>query len=537
MWAHNTDLGNLQAEKACRPLRAIVVLVNRLWFPCTMFVSLSLSACAPLENYHPPLYKEKDNSYQTCDKEESQTGCGYHVCKSSDPGCEKSALQEYEEDDYTLGFIEFDDQGLLHDREQMEAVVREIKNEAKENDLLIVVFMHGWQHNAAPKDSNLKTFKEVLKLLSESEQYVSIEANKPAREVFGVYLGWRGKSVRLPGVWPLTFWDRKSTAEKVGHVGLTEVLARLERIRNEVNESPGRSTRLAVIGHSFGGAAIYAAVSQILQSRLVNGLVPPHENASQETISVGGFGNLVILINPAFEALQFTPISDLSFEHDNYARFQLPVLAILTSEADGATENWFRYGRWISTFFDRQNEDETERDNATTDKTEVIDQDEANITAVGHFEDYRTHRLCPALMMSDQDKANTNTVDHFEPDSEDQLCPSRKEAAPEAPNVFDVCGAWANDQKCGEIHFKDTVLTRTCDSAERNPYLVVRVDETLLKDHSTLYDRDDPNDPQDSHNLGFIEFIKQLIIVSSKLPEKQDEQADVSQQFGELCNS
>jgi hypothetical protein len=175
----------------------------------------------------------------------------------------------------------------------------------------------------------------------------------------------------------LTFWDRKNTAQKVGHASLTEVLLRLERIKRDKENAVanGSRTRFIVVGHSFGGAAIYSALSQILESRFVRTVGPQGMESD-----IAGFGDLVILTSPAFEALLFAPLSDLSTEQARYFESQLPVLAVLTSERDDATRLAFPLGRRFSTFF--QNERATQRWNATTRQEETIDEEAANVTAL-----------------------------------------------------------------------------------------------------------------------------------------------------------
>jgi hypothetical protein len=384
--------------------------------------------------------------------------------------CKHSALQHFQDPNYTLGFIEFDDQGLLHDRKQLTAVLKEIKTRVARPDdnALIVAFMHGWKHNAAPGDTDIDKCNEVLSRLSEAEDAIS---GKQAREIIGIYLGWRGKSITLPGVRQLTFWARKNTAHKVGHVGVTEVLTRLESIRNEANKAEGGSTRLIVIGHSFGGAAIYSALSQILQARFVRGL-----ESAQEQLPIEGFGDLVVLINPAFEALLFTPLSDMSTAYGQYSNSQLPVLAILTSEADWATGFLFPIGRRLSASFETIQDDTTGRRNAKTKQWEEIDQNEANVTAVGHFKPYWTHCL--------------------------------REAPAAEQTALQAGAEWIQDYPGNSIAFDGSVLTRTPDSVGQNPYLVVSVGEKLIPNHNNI------SDPK------VIDFIKQMILISS-IPQAQ----------------
>jgi hypothetical protein len=384
-----------------------------------------------------------------------------------------------------LGFIEFDDQGQLWDRKQMSEVVAKLNTEAATKDMLIVVFVHGWKHSAVPGDDNIKNFRNVLAQLSDVEAHLARESpNTPPREVVGIYLGWRGGSVTLPLLKELTFWDRKNTAEKVGHGGVTEVLGRLELIkRDKESTQAGRGrTQLVIVGHSFGGAAVHTALVQILENRFVQTRGP----AGTQT-DVPGFADLVVLINPAFEAMQFAPLSDMAAERGTYFSSQLPVVVEMTSEADKATRIAFPVGRWLSTFFEKTRTQL--RYNAVTRQQEAIDQSAANITAVGHFEPYRTHRLYPSTDREPTGLRNLSASESV------QL--SRQ-----------LSRAWAEDKPGSKINFGDVMLERTTTSAGRNPYLRVYVDKRLIIDHNEI---DDPR---------IIEFIKQMILISTKSMEQ-----------------
>src|SRR5262249_19573985 len=154
----------------------------------------------------------------------------------------------------------------------------------------------------------------------------------------------------LPVIENLTFWDRKNTAHKVGHGEVTEVLNRIDQLRQVKDAQSARGSsrsRLIVVGHSFGGAVVFSALEQILEERFVRTAGP-----AGTSTDVVGFGNLVVLVNPAFEALLYSPLSDMSTERATYFESQLPVLAIITSEADDATRIAFPIGRWFSARFE-----------------------------------------------------------------------------------------------------------------------------------------------------------------------------------------
>jgi pimeloyl-ACP methyl ester carboxylesterase len=419
------------------------------------------------------------------------------ICVSSKPEleCKVRALQElkdpeHPDSDYLIGFIEFDDQGQVFKRKQMDAVLNTLNEQAASQDLLMVVFVHGWKHSAAPGDENIGTFREGLERLSELESRISSETGAQERKVVGIYLGWRGGSITLPGVKELTFWDRKNTAHKVGHGGVTEVVSRLELVRktkDAMEGEQGRSrTRLVVIGHSFGGAVVYSALSQILMTGFVDTVGP-----AGASTDVKGFGDLVVLINPAFEAMRFAPLSDMANERGTYFSSQLPVIAILTSEADDATKRAFPIGRWFSTFFEKYRKDF--RKNGVNGEDEVIDQQKANITAVGHFEPYRTHYLGAA------GETGAETLDQPSVDAS-------------LKRFFDVSSRWENDAPGSMIEFEGSMLERTANSAGRNPYLVIRVNEQLIRDHNDI------GDPR------IASFIRQLILIAGQSEDLKERQ-------------
>lgn len=424
----------------------------------------------------------------------------YRPCVSADLSrdCADRAIQEYrpaaQTAGFSLGFIEFDDQGQLFDRAQMYAVLDYISRRAAEDDFLAVVYVHGWKHNAREGDDNIEHFRDALLRLSATEAALSQTQDRSARRVLGVYLGWRGASLSIAGIENLTFWDRKNTAHKVGHGQVTETLNRLDQLRQarDAESATGESrSRLVVIGHSFGGAVVHSALGQILEERFVRTAAGAATDAD-----VVGFGNLVVLINPAFEALLYSPLSDMSTERASYFESQLPVLAVLTSEADQATRIAFPIGRWLCTRFERERTQL--RRNPISHQSKRIRECDTNIIAVGHFEPYRTHMLQAAA-------------------ASDPAAVRARPAGERAQSVMRVAENWENDQPGSQIAFPGSVLTRGRDSAGRNPYLMVGVDRALIPDHDSIWD------PRVES------FISHLILVSSQSSDLQQRRVERKQ--------
>ena len=144
---------------------------------------------------------------------------------------------------------------------------------------------------------------------------------KPAENfrLIGIYVAWRGAS--LPGFLDyVTFWGRKSAAQRTGEVDLREFLDRLNQVYRRHNETTGKQTAqatdtapntflgLVTIGHSFGGQVLLRSVSAALEQELqsvtpVPGYLRSESPTQPQPLGrpLRGFGDLVVLVNPAVE--------------------------------------------------------------------------------------------------------------------------------------------------------------------------------------------------------------------------------------------
>jgi len=444
-----------------------------------LFSVIFLPACMGNSFYHP--------TFKPCTVENNANSC------------KTNSIQAYTSPDgsenYTLGFVEFDDQGQLFDRNQLDSLTEALYSDVNSKDLLLIVFVHGWRHNSEESDENLAEFKKILKGTSSLETAVSKSDNRNARKVVGVYLGWRGLSVNAPGLTFFTFWDRKNTAHKVGHSGVIEVLSKLEMIKNVRNQKlrdPGSPapTQLVVIGHSFGGAVLYSALSQVLMDRFIH----PDQNVGVDG-DVAGFGDLVVLVNPAFEALQFSTLRQMSNKR-TYFNTQLPVLAVMTSEADTATGFWFPFGRFFSTLPEKYYGDEKSADR----------------TALGHYDPFITHHLYYADYDSqDEDPEEPNCPGGGKKPANKKAEQSEnrqeRKLQVESSNFRDVKEGWDSDQ-LGFIGFPGSELEHHLDkSGPHNPYLNILVDKQIIPNHDNIYCK------------RVRDFIQHLIILSSPRPK------------------
>jgi hypothetical protein len=272
---------------------------------------------------------------------------------------------------FELHIVQVDDFGTLWDRKPAIDAINAVKESSRSTNTLVVVFIHGWHHNADDDDSNLQDSQAALAALSD-------ELNAPSRrqlreqltgtsnlKIIGIYVGWRGRS--LPGFLDYgTAWWRKAAAERVGDGDVSELLERLQReyLRaNAVDKTHPVQVRkpftgLVSIGHSFGGQVLFKSVVKEIEFPLIertsgfadvlSPLAPGQ--ASQEVVPIDSLGDLNILLNPALEAYQFSRI-DALYRQVIYPSSQTPQLVVFSADNDWARQWFFPIERGLTRSF------------------------------------------------------------------------------------------------------------------------------------------------------------------------------------------
>ncbi|WP_226687836.1 hypothetical protein [Stutzerimonas stutzeri] len=379
---------------------------------------------------------------------------------------------------FILGIIEFDQFGNLLLPEKTQDLLHRIDKISTTEEIITVVFVHGWKNSAANvPGGDLQEFLQTLQNLAFYEE--NLNPTRP-RKVIGVYLGWRGASLTIPVFENLTFWERKNTAQAVGDGAVAEILIRLNSIRERniaqkmLSAPNDPKTRLIIIGHSFGGAIVHTALSQVVTERLI---------ASEPCKAYSGLGDLTVLINPAFEAMQFSTIHKLAQSRNTNCTTeslkpetqipenQYPSYVVLTSKDDKATGFFFPIGRFFSTIFERYS--------ANGEEQRITD-----LTAVGHYENYTTHTLevveeellkpaslCPGYIKPSKTKV-TLADEHYYPTPASQ---------------------WRNGANPIIFSNNDTSFTRPILKLynrlpqARNPVLNISSDNNVITGHSDIY--------------------------------------------------
>ncbi len=180
-------------------------------------------------------------------------------------------------------------------------------------------------------------------------------------------------------------------------------------------------------------------------------------------------------MNPAFEALQFAPLYDLAQSRCNYLDSRTPRLAILTSESDYATKYAFWAGQAVATFFETHNTIERSACNGT--RRLILDEGEADRTAVGHFSPLLTHELSLA------EKNKKTGLDQQK-----------------SQRLFE----WKRPEEGKSLLLGNMRLTHLGLTSKHNPYLNIRVSSDIIANHNDVFS------PEILH------FIQSMIVYSTQ---------------------
>jgi hypothetical protein len=353
---------------------------------------------------------------------------------------------------YDLFYAEFDDQGertdVAHDRipfaQSQVALIESRLGSLMEEEagagggLNVVLFTHGWHGNADATNDYSIWFKAILEQITEVErtsrrtvcwssrqqliagvdsferqnqlhQKQALYACSPKesegafkeRRTVGIEIAWRGDSEVVPLFSWANFWDRKGAAQTAARGAVVDLVARLHKFylvhschngkpHTEADKVSCDAVHLLTIGHSFGALIDYHSLSDDLATGVLA------DGAGRAY----GFGDMTVLLNPAFEGERESTLIDASINHPPYpsekvaerseqqqevgrwpSAAQMPTLVTLQSQGDWATHYAFPAARFVTGAFEN-----------TTGKNEYS----RSLHASGWVDYYFTHSLVDA---------------------------------------------------------------------------------------------------------------------------------------------
>lgn len=248
-----------------------------------------------------------------------------------------TSLEEHA--DYSLAFIEFDDQGELWSPSQLDSALAHLERLNSGPGVALVVFVHGWNNDASPREDQADkgSIYQYRKFLTRLEEDIEQRFPGVGIPVMGVYLGWRGRVSNVPLIREASFYNRRGAAERIAGASATEAIY---RILTTMRVNP--NSRSVLIGHSFGSMILERALAQAAISALL-------ASPEQELIFPA---DLVVLLNPAGSASQTKQMVDIlarnrlkTYRIDKRGnRYERPLIVSFTSQTDKATSLFFPVG-------------------------------------------------------------------------------------------------------------------------------------------------------------------------------------------------
>jgi hypothetical protein len=233
---------------------------------------------------------------------------------------------------FHVAVVQLKDDGIAVDSLQVEAALRTIRaaRESSADGAIVVVFIHGWHHNASWKrtastlatdrdgDDHFHSFRLVL------ESLALRELERPHwRRVVGVYIAWNGDPVgglrgvlsHVPWLKHNSFNDRYRVAQRIGAGdGFQDALCKIIRTTKEPLAVPASErsefepdSPLIMIGHSMGALMIERGLLALLEHPH-KPLVKQPETTNTGHVRLGSiqgpiaFPDLILALNSAADS-------------------------------------------------------------------------------------------------------------------------------------------------------------------------------------------------------------------------------------------
>lgn len=433
-----------------------------------------------------------------------------------------------------IAYIEFDDLGELRSRDangratQVGGALDLIKaaetdeNPNERTQPVIMVFVHGWKHNASagpPEDANVQGVKDFLNMLQAHypEQYIDNKGNSCSaaanagclllrHPVLGVYIGWRGNSV--PEIFPITqtlsYFGRQNVAYRVGNTSLTDTLSQI----SELAHPDGSGTDpyqpfLLMMGHSFGGLVLERTLAQAFMQRMaiVN---EQRSRGIPAQFAKASFADLIVYVNTAVVAADSKQVIDQFAQNQVKSNGapdgkRYPFIVSISSTTDQATVTAVGIGHALPTLGMKLTgslrshvplvcyEPEASPERPTNSVITDFSQGDFFMRTAPHFEVMQSHELIK--VRGDQCTRRAGLLDDpavFPIQTGNNLSEVGQEKLRERVKL-DSFGP--TDKLGGACYLVVPKNSQSVDSPRCNgtPYFVMEVPPEIIPDHGTIF--------------------------------------------------
>ena len=300
-----------------------------------------------------------------------------------------------------------------------------VKPGAQHLPKLVILYIHGWKHNANEDDSDRKEFEQLVKALRAKQQ--------DNKRVVGIYIGWNAEADLWGWLENITFWVKENNADRIAQSSsVTEIISAVEAT---IRADPEQRDKFIAIGHSFGARILFSAAAQ----PLVSAVEEAHAGYPGGKYKiVRGIADAIILLNPAFQSSKYSAINGLIRNEERFSEKQPPLMVAISSDGDWATKAAFPIGQWLG-----------------------LARSKRELHTLGNYDPFITHSLKP----NDQEHC-ISTTEH---------------GLTESFAAADLCLRRLEQTVSDDID-KDTTIVQP-----HNPFIVARTTTDVIKDHNDIW--------------------------------------------------
>jgi hypothetical protein len=355
---------------------------------------------------------------------------------------------------YSFSFVEINDDGLFSDSAQIDHLMTDLKSKVNQTDTVILLYVHGWNHNARVGDDNVACFEELVKATAIMQSGYVAHDKKIPRAVYGIYVGWPAviyENEKLNKV--ATFFGRQSAADRIGERGaLLQLFSRISQLRHEPRP---QQTKFVIVSHSLGGRLTYKTLRPIMQNSVYES-----DNTKSPFLA-----DVAVLVNPALSAEEHTALAELIEAQARPAIDKQPRFIIATSEKDEVLGSVYPWSQRFSSFI--------RGDYALNNKARVF--------PVGLYDRYVTHLLDLEGEYAHTSRGNACPTLRYD---ELEIVKGKRRVQSDAELYnYKVIKHYDED---GTNEKYRTVLTETGNKS-KGPIMVVKVSGEIIPNHNDIF--------------------------------------------------
>lgn len=328
---------------------------------------------------------------------------------------------------------------------------RALRAVAKNEDKLVVVYIHGWNNDSGSTHSvtyndpyapliqanggDLENFSFFLNRLRKEEM------QGENRAVVGIFISWKGDT---PAKY-INYFSRKRGADILGRSAhVPRMLGAIENIKLK-READGQDMTLIYMGHSFGASILYSSIAPQLMAETQAQYCWREGRQFQNTYGIIDSGaDLVFLANPVISASYYKAFDEFRYTRCGFDPAQMPVMISIQSVADGPTRLWYRLSQTVERVF-------------------FLNADMRLRRTYGHFEDHHTHTMTRLQ--------NNQSCSNQEISTDGQFC---------AANI--------------KMEYAPSQNYSGTNQMSPSPFLVIRVEQDVLRGHGWLSEHNHVSD-------------------------------------------